>query len=409
MKTFNDPESFARVKQLPLYVFTITDKLRDDAIARGVDVVDFSMGNPDGATPARVVEALRQAAGDRKYHRYQNPRGIPALREAAARWWKRRHGVELDPEREVCMTIGSKEGIGHAIVATIQPGEAILAPTPTYPIHAFGAIIAGGETIPAPVGPGIDFMESLVGAAERAERRPRGLVVNFPANPTAAVATPELFRQIVKFAEARDLFIISDIAYCDLVFEGQAPAMLQVPGARERTLEFMSLSKSYNMPGWRVGIAAGNPALVAAMARVKSYLDYGLVGVVQAAAAVALDQCDDEVIQIREKYRRRRDAVVRHFGAAGFPVPSPSATMFCWAPLPAPARHLGSLEFTKRLITEAGVAVAPGMGFGAAGDGFVRIALIEDEPRIALAAERIQRFLEKVAREPRPAHAPAHA
>jgi len=409
MKTFNDPESFARVKQLPLYVFTITDKLRDDAIARGVDVVDFSMGNPDGATPARVVEALRQAAGDRKYHRYQNPRGIPALREAAARWWKRRHGVELDPEREVCMTIGSKEGIGHAIVATIQPGEAILAPTPTYPIHAFGAIIAGGETIPAPVGPGIDFMESLVGAAERAERRPRGLVVNFPANPTAAVATPELFRQIVKFAEARDLFIISDIAYCDLVFEGQAPAMLQVPGARERTLEFMSLSKSYNMPGWRVGIAAGNPALVAAMARVKSYLDYGLVGVVQAAASVALDQCDDEVIQIREKYRRRRDAVVRHFGAAGFPVPSPSATMFCWAPLPAPARHLGSLEFTKRLITEAGVAVAPGMGFGAAGDGFVRIALIEDEPRIALAAERIQRFLEKVAREPRPAHAPAHA
>lgn len=409
MKTFNDPESFARVQQLPLYVFTITDRLRDEAIARGVDVVDFSMGNPDGATPARVVEALRQAAGDRKYHRYQNPRGIPALRQAAARWWKRRHGVELDPEREVCMTIGSKEGIGHAIVATIQPGEAILAPTPTYPIHAFGAIIAGGETIPARVGPGIDFMESLVAAAEKAERRPRGLVVNFPANPTAAVATPDLFRQIVKFAEARDLFIISDIAYCDLVFEGQAPAMLQVPGARERTLEFMSLSKSYNMPGWRVGIAAGNPALVAAMARVKSYLDYGLVGVVQAAAAVALDQCDDEVVQIREKYRRRRDAVVRHFGAAGFPVPSPAATMFCWAPLPAPARHLGSLEFTKRLITEAGVAVAPGMGFGAAGDGFVRIALIEDEPRIALAAERIQRFLEKVAREPRPAHTPAHA
>lgn len=409
MKTFNDPESFARVKQLPLYVFTITDRLRDEAIARGVDVVDFSMGNPDGATPARVVEALRQAASDRKYHRYQNPRGIPALREAAARWWKRRHGVDLDPEREVCMTIGSKEGIGHAIVATLQPGEAIVAPTPTYPIHAFGAVIAGGETIPALVGPGVDFMESLVTAVEKAERRPRGLVVNFPANPTAAVATPELFRQIVKFAEARNLFIISDIAYCDLVFEGQAPAMLQIPGARERTLEFMSLSKSYNMPGWRVGIAAGNPTLVAAMARVKSYLDYGLVGVVQAAGAVALDQCDDEVVQIRERYRRRRDAVVKHFGAAGFPVPSPSATMFCWAPLPAPARHLGSLEFTKRLITEVGVAVAPGMGFGAAGEGFVRIALIEDEPRIALAAERIKRFLEKLAREPRPTHAPAHA
>jgi len=409
MKTFNDPETFARVQQLPLYVFTITDRLRDEAIARGTDVVDFSMGNPDGATPPRIVEALRQAAGDRRYHRYQNPRGIPGLRQAAARWWKRRHGVVLDPEREVCMTIGSKEGIGHAIVAMIQPGEAILAPTPTYPIHAFGAIIAGGVTIPVPVGPDVDFLGSLVTAAEKAERRPRGLVVNFPANPSAAVATPELFRQIVKFAEARDLFIISDIAYCDLVFEGQAPAMLQTPGARERTLEFMSLSKSYNMPGWRVGIAAGNQALVAACARVKSYLDYGLVGMVQAAAAVALDECDDDVARIREQYRRRRDAVVRHFGAAGFPIPVPKATMFAWAPLPPAARHLGSLEFTKRLITEAGVAVAPGMGFGAAGDGYVRIALLEDEPRVKLAAERIAAFLEKLAREPRPAHSPAHA
>ncbi|HEY7726466.1 MAG TPA: aminotransferase class I/II-fold pyridoxal phosphate-dependent enzyme [Anaeromyxobacteraceae bacterium] len=405
MKTFSDPEIFARVKKLPLYVFTITDRLRDEAIARGVDVVDFSMGNPDGATPARVVEALQGAAAERRYHRYQNPRGIPALREAAARWWKRRHGVDLDPERELCMTIGSKEGIGHAIVALLQERDAILAPAPTYPIHAFGAIIAGAETIPVRVGPGVDFMESLVAAAERAEPRPRGLVVNFPANPTAAVATPELFQKVVKFAEARDLFIISDIAYCDLVFEGQAPAMLQIPGARERTLEFMSLSKSYNMPGWRVGIAAGNAALVAAMARVKSYLDYGLVGPVQAAAVVALDQCDDEVAGIREKYRGRRDAVVRLFAAAGWPVPRPAATMFAWAPIPEAARHLGSLEFTKRLITEAGVAVAPGMGFGPQGEGFVRIALIEDQPRVALAAERIRAFLERVAREPRPAHA----
>src|SRR5512138_698931 len=408
MKTFNDPEAFARVKRLPLYVFTITDRLRDATIARGVDVVDFSMGNPDGAAPQKVTEALRSAVGETRYQRYQNPRGIPQLREAAARWFKRRHGVDLDPEREVLMTIGSKEGIGHAMVALLQEHDAVLAPAPTYPIHAYGGLLAGGETIPVPVGPGVDFMESLVTATEKAgERRPRGLVVNFPGNPSTAVATPELFQKIVKFAEARDLFIISDLAYCDIVFDGgTAPSMLQVPGARERTLEFMSLSKSYNMPGWRVGIAAGNHALVAALARVKSYLDYGLFGAVQVAATVALNECDDFVVGVREKYRARRDALVRHFGAAGWPLPSPAASMFVWAPLPEPLRHLGSLEFTRRLIEEAGVAVAPGIGFGSAGEGYVRIALIEDEPRIQLAAQRVRDFLVKVAAEPKASHTP---
>jgi len=395
MKTFNDPEAFSRVKRLPLYVFTITDKLRDEAKARGVDVIDFSMGNPDGATPPRIVEALRAAAGDKRMHRYLNPRGIPELRQAAARWWKRRHGVELDPERELLITIGSKEGIGHAIMALLAEGEGLLAPAPTYPIHAYGALIAGGETIPVRVGPDVDFMQSLFDAAERAERRPRGLVINFPANPTAAVGTPELFQKIAKFAEARNLFIISDLAYCDLVFEGgPAPAMLQVPGARERTIEFMSLSKSYNMPGWRVGFCAGNPSLVAAAARVKSYLDYGLFGAVQRAAIVALDECDGDVAEIRAKYRRRRDALVKLFGAAGWRVPPPPASMFAWVPMPDAFRHMGSLEFTKRLIEQAGVAVAPGIGFGQAGEGFVRIALIEDEPRIEIAAERIGRFLQ---------------
>ncbi|ACG73350.1 aminotransferase class I and II [Anaeromyxobacter sp. K] len=396
MKTFNDPEAFARVKRLPPYVFTVTDRLRDEAIARGVDVVDFSMGNPDGATPERIVERLRSAVGDPKLHRYLNPRGQPELRAAVSRWWKRRQGVEVDPEREVLVTIGSKEGIGHALIAMLAEGDTVLAPAPTYPIHAFGAVLAGAESLPVAVGPGVDFFESLVAAAERAEKRPKGLVVNFPANPTAAVATQELFEKIVRFAEARDMFIVSDLAYCDIVFDGpKAPSMLAVPGARDRTLEFMSLSKSYNMPGWRVGFCAGNPALVAAAARVKSYLDYGLFGAVQAAAITALDECDDEVVKIREKYRVRRDALVRHFGAAGWQVPAPAASMFAWAPIPEPFRPLGSLEFCKRLIDEAGVAVAPGIGFGPAGEGSVRIALIVDEPRVQLAAERIEKFLKK--------------
>jgi alanine-synthesizing transaminase len=396
MKTFADPESFSRVKRLPLYVFTITDRLRDEARARGMDVVDLSMGNPDTPTPRRIVERLQAASSDGRLHRYLNPRGLPELRQAAARWWKRRHKVDLDPEREVMITIGSKEGIGHALVAMLGEGDAVLAPTPTYPIHAFGAVIAGAETIPVPVGPDVDFFDSLVAATERANQRPKGLVVNFPGNPTAAVSTPALFEKILRFAEARDLFIVSDLAYADLVYDGgRAPTMLSLPGARERTLEFMSLSKSYSMAGWRVGFCAGNAALVAAAARVKSYLDYGLFGAVQMAAVTALDECDDDVARIRELYQRRRDVLVEAFGGAGWKVPPPAASMFAWVPIPEAFRPLGSLEFAKRLIDDAGVAVAPGVGFGKAGDGFVRIALIEDEARIRLAAERVGAMLAK--------------
>jgi alanine-synthesizing transaminase len=408
MKTFNDAEAFARVKRMPPYVFTITDRLRDDAIARGVDVVDFSMGNPDGEAPAAAVEAGRAAIGEQRYQRYMNPRGIPQLREAAAAWFKRRHGVELDPEREIIATIGSKEGIGHAMLALLQEGDAVLAPAPTYPIHAYGAVMAGGQTISVPVGPGVDFMESLFAATEKAERRPRGLIVNFPGNPSTAVATPELFAKILRFAEGRDLFVISDCAYSDIVFDGGGPAplMLQQPGAKERTLEFVSMSKSYNMAGFRVGFAAGNPALIAALARVKSYVDYGLFGVAQVAAAAALNQCDDFPAQVCARYQRRRDALVASFREAGWNVPPPAASMFAWAPIPDAARHLGSLEFCRRLIEEAGVSVSPGVGFGPTGEGHVRIALVVDEARIRLAASRIGPFLAKVAAEPRPSHTP---
>lgn len=403
MKTFNDPEAFARVKRLPPCVSTVTDRARDAALARGVDVVDLSKGNP-GPAPARVVAALGQAAADERYQRYLNPRGIPELRAAAARWLQRRHGIEIDPERELIATNGSKEGMGHALLALATEGDTILAPTPSSPIHAYGALLAGGETLPVPVGPRVDYMESLVEVTEKAEKRPRGIIVNFPANPSAALATPELLQKIVRFAEARDLFILSDVSCCDLVFEGgPAPLVLSIPGARERTLEFVSLSKSYNMVGFRVGFAAGNHALVSALARVKSYLDHGPFGAAQMAAAVALDECDAFVGEVRDGYRRRRDALVQHLSAAGWPVPPPAATPYAWAPIPEPLRHLGSLEVSRRLVEEAGVSVSPGVAFGPGGEGHVRMALVQDEPRIQVAAGRVAELLKKAAAEPRPA------
>jgi len=407
MKTFNDPQVFARVKRLPPSLSATAQHLREGARAHGVDVIDLSMAHPDGPVPAPALEAARRALLEPRALRDQEPRGGPAFRAAAAAWLSRRYGTDLDPEREIVATLGSREGLGHALVAMLQEGDALMAPSPSAPIHASGAVLAGGETLPLAVGPGIDFMESLVSTSEKAERRPRGILVNFPANPTAALATKELLHQIVRFAEARALFILSDLAYADLVFDGpRAPSFLEVPGARERTLEFFSLSKSYRMASFRVGFAAGNPALVAALARVKSYVDQGLPGVTEASATAALQSCDAFPAEVCATYRRRRDALVRHFGAAGWPVPSPPATLSVWAPIPEPLRHHGSLEFSRRLAEETGVIVAPGVAFGAAGEGYVRLALVEDEERLRLAAERLDPWLKKASSEPRAAHTP---
>ncbi|HUK66188.1 MAG TPA: aminotransferase class I/II-fold pyridoxal phosphate-dependent enzyme [Anaeromyxobacteraceae bacterium] len=408
MKTFNDPQVFARVKRLPPHLSVIMSQLREAARDFGSDLIDFSTAHPEGEVPDPVLEASRRALEDRRAPRDRDSRGGPALRSAAAAWLSRRYGVEVDPEREVVATSGNAEGIGHALLAMLQEGETLLAPDPSAPLHAFGAVLAGGEALPVSVGPGIDFMDSLFAASEKADRRPRGLIVNFPANPTAAVATPELLQKIVRFAEARALFILSDLAYGDLVFDGgRAPSLLQVPGARERTLEFFSLSTSYRLGGLRIGLAAGNHALASALFRVKSYLDPGgLPAVSQAAAVAALTSCDEFPDKVCTSYRQRRDALVRHFGAAGWAVPAPPATPFAFAPIPEPLRHHGSLEFTRRLAREVGVLAAPGIAFGGAGEGHVRLALLEEEERIRIAAERLEPWLKKTSAEPRPSHTP---
>jgi alanine-synthesizing transaminase len=396
MRTFHDPEVFSRVRRLPPPLGGAMDRLRDEVAARGVDVVDLSTGSPAGAPPAAVIERLKAAADDPRLHRRGDPRGLPELRQAASRWWKRRRSVELDAEREILVTAGAEEGIALALSTLLAEGDAILAPTPSDPVHAAAAVLAGAEPIPVPVGPGVDFFNSLVEATERAEKRPKGIVVNFPATPSGAVATPELLEKIVRFAEARDLFVVSDLVQHDVVYDGRrAPAVLDVPGARERAVELTAVSTCHGMGGWAVGFCAGNAAIVAAMGRVQAHLGAAPFGIAQAGAVAALDGCDDEVEQARRTYERRRDALVARFREAGWAVAAPAATPFAWAALPAPFRAMGSAEFARRLLDAAGVCVAPGAAFGRAGDGFVRITLAEDEPRLRLAAERVRSFLEQ--------------
>ena len=392
-------DNFYRIKRLPPYVFTAVNQMKAEARALGEDIIDFGMGNPDSATPQHIVDKLVESVKDPKTHRYSNSRGIPGLRKAMAAYYQRRFNVELDPENEIIATLGSKEGLANLAQAITSPGDMILAPNPSYPIHAFGFIIAGGSVrhLPAYVSTPearLGFMDALERAVSRSIPKPLAVVINFPSNPTAEVVSLDFFEEIVDFCKRHEIWILSDLAYAEVYFEhGPPPSILQIKGAREIAVEFSSLSKTYSMPGWRLGFAAGNKKLVAALARVKSYVDYGAFTPIQVAAAAALNGPQDCVESMRELYRKRRDVLIDGLASAGWAVPSPKATMFAWAPLPPEFANLGSLEFSKLLLSEANVAVSPGVGFGEYGEGYCRLALVENTQRIRQAVRNIKVFL----------------
>ncbi|MBI5681572.1 MAG: alanine transaminase [Deltaproteobacteria bacterium] len=390
-------EEFHRIKRLPPYVFNITTELKMDARRRGEDIIDFGMGNPDGPTPKHVVDKLIESIQKPVNHRYSVSKGIYKLRLAITDWYKRRYDVALDPNTEAIATIGSKEGISHLALAIIGPGDVVFAPNPTYPIHAYSVIIAGGDLRSIPLIPGRDFFEDLLSATKQTWPRPKMLVINFPHNPTTEVVDLEFFKKIVDFAKEHKMMVVHDLDYADIVFdEYKAPSILQIPGAKDSAVEFFTLSKSYNMPGWRVGFAVGNKHMIGALARIKSYMDYGMFQPIQIAAIHALNGPQDCVHEICETYRVRRDVLIKSFAQAGWEIEKPKATMFVWARIPEPFRKLGSLEFSKFLLKEAKVAVSPGVGFGEYGDEYVRIALIENEHRTRQAAQGIKRALKRV-------------
>jgi alanine-synthesizing transaminase len=384
---------FHRVRRLPPYVFGEVNAMKAQARAAGRDIIDLGMGNPDQATPAPIVEKLLEAARNPRAHRYSMSRGIPGLRRAQARYYARRFGVELDPETEIVVTLGSKEGLANLAQAITAPGDVILAPNPSYPIHPYGFIIAGAAIRHVPVMPGGDLLAELARAVRHSVPPPTALVLNFPSNPTAQVVDLEFYREVVAFARRHDIFILSDLAYAEIYFETPPPSILQIPGAKDIAVEFTSMSKTYNMPGWRIGFAAGNRTLIAALTRIKSYLDYGAFTPIQVAAITAIDSCDADVQAIRDCYRERRDVLVEGLCASGWQVPSPPATMFVWAPVPAPFRKQGSLAFCKLLLEEAQVATSPGIGFGEHGEDHVRLALVENRHRLRQAVRNIRAFL----------------
>ena len=386
-------QTFHRIKRLPPYIFAEVNAMKASARAAGEDVIDFGMGNPDSATPQHIVDKLGESVADPRTHRYSTSRGIPCLRRAQAAYYDRRFGVDIDPETETIVTLGSKEGFANLAQAISAPGDVIVVPNPSYPIHAYGFIIAGAALRHIPVGPGVDFMAELERAVKYSVPPPLALVLNFPANPTAMAVDLAFYEEVVRFCREHGIIIISDLAYAEIYFDGNPPpSVLQVPGAKDIAVEFTSLSKTYSMPGWRIGFAAGNAKIIAALARIKSYLDYGAFTPIQVAATAALNGPQECVSEFREVYKRRRDVMVESFALAGWDVPPPPATMFAWAPIPEPFAHLGSLEFSKLLLAEAEVAVSPGLGFGEYGDGFVRIALVENRHRTRQAARNIKRF-----------------
>jgi alanine-synthesizing transaminase len=387
-------EEFKRIKRLPPYVFAIVTDLKVKARARGEDIIDFGMGNPDLATPPHVVDKLCEAVRNPRNHRYSASRGITKLRHAICDWYHRRYGVSVDPETEAIATIGAKEGLSHLALAIVEPGDVALVPNPTYPIHAYSVVIAGGDVRHVRLGPGEDFFANLMAAFRESWPQPKLLILSFPHNPTTAVVDADFFAKIVGFAQENDLIVIHDFAYADLTFDGyQAPSFLQAPGAKDVGVEFFTLSKSYNMPGWRVGFAVGNPRIISALTRIKSYLDYGMFQPIQIASIIALNGPQDCVGEIVGTYASRRDVLCEGLTRIGWKVDKPQGTMFVWARIPDQFRMMGSLEFSKFLLDKARVAVSPGIGFGQSGDEYVRFALVENEHRTRQAIHGIKRAL----------------
>lgn len=387
---------FSRIRRLPPYVFNITAELKMAARRRGEDIIDMSMGNPDGPTPQHIVDKLVEASMRPTTHGYSVSKGIPRLRKAIADWYQRRYALDIDPDSEAIVTIGSKEGLAHLMLATLDRGDTVLVPNPSYPIHIYGAVIAGADIRSVRMTPGVDFFDELQRAIRESIPKPKMMILGFPSNPTAQCVDLEFFERVVALARQHDILVVHDLAYADITFDGYvAPSIMQVPGAREVAVEFFTMSKSYNMAGWRVGFMVGNRDLVNALARIKSYHDYGTFTPIQVASIAALDGPQDEVLEIRNTYQRRRDVLVRGLHEAGWMVEVPKASMYIWAEIPEPYRAAGSLEFSKRLLAEAKIAVSPGIGFGDYGDGHVRFALIENEQRIRQAVRGIKDMFRK--------------
>lgn len=388
---------FQRIERLPPYVFESVNKLKAEARAAGKDIIDFGMGNPDLPTPKHIVDKLIETIQNPRTHRYSASKGIPGLRKAQARYYERRFGVKLDPDTQVIATLGSKEGFANMAQAITNPGDVILVPNPTYPIHAFGFIISGATIQHLPLSDDSDFFEVLDHAVAHSHPKPKALVLNYPGNPTAQVVDLAFYERVVAYAKEHDIIVLSDLAYAEIYFDAdnRPPSILQVEGAMDVAVEFTSLSKTFSMPGWRMGFAVGNEKLIGALTRIKSYLDYGAFTPIQVAAASALDSPDEVIEEIRQQYKDRRDVLIDVFGRAGWDVPPPQATMFAWAKIPPPFEGMKSLEFSTLLLQEADIAVSPGIGFGEYGDDYVRLALVENEQRVRQAGRNLKRFLDE--------------